>query len=164
MTAGELLVRGTAWLAFAAYVSGTAAGLRHPHGRTFRLLWITGAGLLLVHLLAAFHFKHDWSHAAAHADTARQTHAVTGLHWGGGIYLNYLLATVWLADALGLLRSKPLVPSLAGFYAFMWFNAAVVFVPGPIRWIGASAFALLAALAWRRWRQTPAAPTSDPEH
>ena len=158
MTAGELLVRATAWLAFIAYVSGTAAGLRNPSGRAFRLLWLAGAGLLLVHLLAAFHFKHAWSHAAAYADTARQTREVTGLDWGGGIYLNYLLANVWLADAMGLLRSKSLAlrRAISAFYAFMWFNAAVVFVPGPMRWVGMSAFGLLIALGWRCSRSAPA--------
>ena len=68
MTAGELLVRATAWLAFIAYVSGTAASLRHPSSRAFRLLWLAGAGLLLVHLLAAFHFKHAWSSCPARCD------------------------------------------------------------------------------------------------
>ena len=168
MTAGELLVRATAWLAFAAYMSGTAAGLRHPAGRAFRLLWLAGAGLLLVHLLAAFHFKHEWSHAAAYADTARQTREATGLDWGGGVYLNYLLVLVWLADALGRLRTNPVAPShalrraLTGFYAFMWFNAAVVFVRGPMRWVGVAAFGLIAVLAWRKFRPAPGAPDSDP--
>ena len=162
MTAGELLVRATAWLAFIAYVSGTAASLRHPSSRAFRLLWLAGAGLLLVHLLAAFHFKHAWSHAAAYADTARQTREVTGLDWGGGLYLNYLLALVWLADAASRLRTNIPVPPLAlrwaltGFYAFMWFNAVVVFVPGPMRWVGVTAFGLLIVLGWRRPRSAPA--------
>lgn len=170
MTAGELLVRLTAWLAFAAYVSGTVASLRHPSGRAFRLLWLTGGLLLLVHLLAAFHFHHGWSHATAHADTARQTRAVTGLDWGGGIYFNYLLVTVWLADAADRICSttdagvRPLAMqrALAAFYAFMWFNAAVVFVRSPMRWAGALAFVLLAVCAWQRFRSPPGAPVSGP--
>ena len=113
ITAGELLVRPTASLAFIAYVRGTAASLRHPTGRAFGLLWLAGAGLLLVHLLAAFHFKHAWSHAAAHADTARQTREFSGLDWGGGLYLNYLLILVWLADAASRLRPNIPVPPLA---------------------------------------------------
>jgi len=158
MTAGELLVRATAWLAFAAYVGGTVAGLRHPSSRAFRLVWLAGAVLLLVHLLAAFHFKHAWSHASACADTARQTREVTGLDWGGGVHLNYLLVALWLSDA-ALRFAVPESPSrqvrvaLAGFYAFMWFNAAVVFVRGPMRWVGAAAFVLLAVSAWRSSRQ-----------
>jgi hypothetical protein len=159
MTAGELLVRATAWLAFAAYVGGTVAGLRHPPNRAFRLVWLAGAMLLLVHLLVAFHFKHAWSHAAAYADTARQTREVAGRDWGGGIWLNYLLVLVWLVDAGS--RWKPTLAvqppglrrSLAGFYAFMWFNAAVVFVRTPMRWVGLLAFVLLAVCAWRSSRQ-----------
>lgn len=154
MTAGELLVRATAWLAFAAYVSGTAAGLRFPGGRAFRILWFAGAVLLCAHLLAAFHFKHGWSHAAAYEATARQTREVTGLDWGGGVLLNYLLVIVWLVDAgVRLGRAMPRAPgrALTTFYAFMWFNAAVVFVRGPMRWAGSAAFLLLAVLVWRRW-------------
>lgn len=159
MTAGELLVRATAWLAFATYVVGTVAGLRQPAGRVFRLVWLCGAVLLLVHLLAAFHFKHGWSHAAAYADTARQTREVTGLDWGGGVWLNYLLVLVWLVDAASrwkpnhILQPSGLRRSLTGFYAFMWFNAAVVFVRNPMRWVGALAFVLLAVFAWRSSRQ-----------
>lgn len=142
MTTGEMITRGSAWLAFAAYISGTVIQLRHPPGRVFRWLWLAGAVVLLLHLLAAFQFKHHWSHADALADTARQTQAVTGLDWGGGIYLNYLLVAVWLADAAGRFRGTPprWLRLQNGFYAFMWFNAAVLFVPGPSRWVGAAAF------------------------
>lgn len=165
MTAGELLVRATAWLAFAAYVGGTVAGLRQPSGRVFRLVWLSGAVLLLVHLLTAFHFKHGWSHAAAYADTARQTREVTGLDWGGGVWLNYLLVLVWLGDAAGRLGADPSPPplalrrSLTAFYAFMWFNAAVVFVRNPMRWVGVLAFVLLAVFAWRQFRSAAGAPS-----
>ena len=168
MTTGDLLVRTTAWLAFAAYIGGTVTGLRHPCGRTFRLVWLTGAVLLVVHLLAAFHFKHGWSHVAAYSDTARQTREVTGLDWGGGVYLNYLLVIVWLADAASRLGTIPVVMppalhrALTTFYAFMWFNAAVVFVRSPMRWIGALAFVLLAVFAWRQLRSATGAPVSDP--
>lgn len=167
MTAGDLLVRVTAWLAFAAYLGGTVAGLRHSTGRAFRLLWLAGAVLLFVHLLSAFHFKHGWSHVAAYEDTARQTREVTGLNWGGGIHLNYLLVIVWLADATGQLLSRAAQPfrlrqALAGFYAFMWFNAAVIFVRDPMRWVGAAAFVFLAVFAWRQWRSATGAPASDP--
>ncbi len=164
MTAGDLLVRVTAWLAFACYVAGTLAGLRQPAGRVFRWLWLTGATVLLVHLLAAFHFKHGWSHAVAYADTARQTREVTGLDWGGGVYFNYLLVITWLADAAlrwcagadWMARSRRARQTAAAFYAFMWFNAAVVFVPGSLRWLGAAAFVLLAWCVWRARQARPA--------
>lgn len=159
MTSGELFVRTTAWLTFAAYVGGTVAGIRSPGGRIFRYVWLAGALLLLIHLLAAFHFKHQWSHAAAYADTARQTREVTELDWGGGVYFNYLLVGLWLVEATVRLAAPDRLPrmisvALASFYAFMWFNAAVVFVPSPMRWVGAAAFVLLAVFAWRRLRQS----------
>lgn len=160
MTTGVLFVHVTAWLAFAAYVGGSLIGLRTPASLRFRCVWLTGALLLLVHLLAAFHFIHGWSHAAAYADTARQTREVTGLDWGGGVYFNYALASLWLADAGIQLAAPGRLPrparvALAGFYAFMWFNAAVVFVHNPVRWVGAAAFAWL---AWRKWHPTSGGP------
>ena len=170
MTASDLLVRATAWLAFAAYIGGTTvASLRTSSGRVFQRFWLAGAALLLVHLLCAFHFKHGWSHAAAYADTARQTREVTGLDWGGGVYFNYLLVMVWLADAANRLRANPVIlpvacrRSMVIFYAFMWFNAALVFVHSPMRWVGALAFVSLAAFVWRRFRSTTEVPVSGSE-
>lgn len=157
MTAAELFLRATAWLAFAAYLAGTAARVRPPAAPWFPRVWLAGAVLLLVHVLAAFHFRHGWSHAAAWADTARQTREVTGLDWGGGVWFNYALVAAWLADAGGRLRAADLPRAgrvaLDGFYAFMWFNAAVVFVRGPARWAGLLAFALLGLHAWRGRRK-----------
>ena len=33
-------------------------------------------------------------------ETARQTAAVYGVAWGGGVYVNYLFVGVWLAELL----------------------------------------------------------------
>lgn len=153
MTAAELFLRATAWLAFAAYLAGTAVHVRQPSAPWFPRLWLAGAVLLLVHLFAAFHLRHDWSHAAAWADTARQTREVTGFDWGGGVWFNYALVAAWLADAGWRLRAADLPraarAALDSFYAFMWFNAAVVFVRGPARWAGLLAFVLLGLHVWR---------------
>lgn len=159
MTAAELFLRATAWLAFAAYLAGTAVRVRQNGGAWFPRLWCAGAMLLVVHILAAFHVRHGWSHAAAWADTARQTREVTGLDWGGGVWFNYALVLAWLADAGWWLRGADLPRAarlvLDGFYAFMWFNAAVVFVPGPARWAGLLAFGLLGLHAWRSRMRPP---------
>jgi len=81
---------------------------------------------------------------------------VTGLDWGGGLYLNYLFALVWGVDACWwwrnaagyAARSHVIEWIVQVFLAFMAFNATVVFGHGPIRWAGAIAtIALLAALA-----------------
>ena len=52
----------------------------------------------LLHILIAMSHHHRWSHEAAVLETARQTAAVYGLAWGGGVYVNYLFVGVWLAE------------------------------------------------------------------
>lgn len=162
MTTGDVLLRGTAWLAFAGYVAGEFACLRGrqsgPSLRAWRWLTTIGCVCLLGHILSAFHFRHDWSHAIARADTARQTAALTGWNWGGGIYVNYAFALVWLAIVVrlwtgGLTARR----SRAGrswvvraCFLFMFLNAAVVFVSGPARWVGLGLSLLLVGL-WMGW-------------
>jgi hypothetical protein len=123
-----------------------------------RLFWTAGFVAFLIHVICAFHFVHHWSHAAAYADTARQTAEVVGLDWGGGLYANYAFAAVWLADVIWwwispssyLARSRWVEWIVQGFMAFISFNATVVFGVGAIRWAGVAATALLALLLVRR--------------
>src|SRR5436190_1823389 len=94
--------RWTAWLTFGLYLSAEATLLLRP-ARTSglaRRLWTLGCAALLVHVACAFHFHHAWSHAAAYEHTARATGAVVGWAWGGGLYVNYVFALLWSADAL----------------------------------------------------------------
>ena len=126
----DWFIRGSAWLAFAFYIGAEA--------KRSRWLSTLGCAALLFHIAAAFQFRHGWSHSAAYADTARQTAALTGWNWGGGIYINYLFAGIWTWTVL---RSwtKPIDSQtwlVRGFFLFMFVNAAVVFVHGPIRWLG----------------------------
>ena len=115
-----------------------------------RWLWTAGAVCYLAHVLCAFAFVHDWSHARAYQHTAAETAATTGIDWGGGLYLNYLLTLVWLVDMLAWwlvdirlpYRSKIYFVLLHGYFAFMFFQATVVF--GPPGW---KSFALLAAVS-----------------
>jgi hypothetical protein len=109
-----------------------------------RISWTIGCLSLLVHAVCAYHFYHNWSQAAAYRDTARQTAEVTGLDWGGGLFINYALIIGWVMDVIwwwrGLeaYRSRPrhLVAAWQGFLIFIVFNATVVFKTGPLRWIG----------------------------
>lgn len=123
----DALVVGPVWASLALYVLALA--------RRSRLAWTVGYALFLLHVAAAFHFVHGWSHAAAYESTARRTAELTGVASGFGLWLNYLFAVVWgvdvvwwWRDAAGY-RGRPLWVGLAvqGFVAFMWFNAAVVF-------------------------------------
>ena len=148
MDSGDLLTRGTIWLALVLYAMGEAGRLRMRADpgleRGAQWAWTLGGFTCLLHVAAAFHYVHGWSHALAYADTARQTEDLLGLNWGGGIYFNYIFTAIWLADiawwwlAHESFWHRPLVVerSLQLFFLFMVFNAAVVFPTGPVRWLG----------------------------
>jgi hypothetical protein len=122
-----------------------------------RLAWTVGCASLLAHIAMAFHVYHDWSHTSAARETARQTAEVTGLDWGGGLYINYAIAVGWVIDVLwwwrrlDSYRRRPFwVTALwQGFLIFIIFNATAVFKTGPLRWIGAGLCAVI-LLMWLR--------------
>jgi hypothetical protein len=151
----DWLVRGTAWCALVLYVSGEV--INAPRNRAVARVWLTafGCAALLVHIFFAFHYRYLWSHSTAYNDTAAQTAAITGFNWGGGIYINYLFALVWIAEVgrSWIHRHETSVSSWTlmtrGFFLFMFVNAAVIFVRGPARWFGL-ACCLGLAVAWRR--------------
>jgi len=125
--------------------------------RWARLFWTMGCGLLWLHMACVFQFYHDWSHANAVKHTARETAAVVGIDWGGGVWFNYAFAAVWTADALwwclaplSYRNRSPWISGLIHVYlAFIIFNATVVFKTGPLRWAGIVAVAFL-SLLWIR--------------
>ncbi|HWB03986.1 MAG TPA: hypothetical protein VG796_13245 [Verrucomicrobiales bacterium] len=148
---GEWLTRATVWLALSLYTgSEILLVAEHPHDS--RALHTFGCLAFLAHVACAFAFHHHWSHAAAYADTARQTAQLTGWNWGGGLYINYLFAAVWCAESLWswisasgyFHRPRWITRTVCGFFLFMVFNGAVVFVPGPARWYGLLLCLLLA--------------------
>lgn len=164
---GEALTRWAVRLAVACYLARVlidVAGLSNGRWQgVARRLWTAGAGLYLLHVAAAFHFFHGWSHADAWRFTAEQTRAVTGLDWGGGLYVNYAFTVVWLADVLAWWRIGTEHPrrcrrvywAVQAIFAFMVFNATAVFGPPFWRWIAAAVAVLLAgAYASRRARRT----------
>jgi hypothetical protein len=164
MTCGELLTRLTIWMTLFAYA--IAAGMllmarQRPRWRTHaRLAWTCACVFLLIHIVCAFRYFHGWSHAAAYRDTARRTVELTGLDWGGGIFLNYVLAVAWVADVLYWWlapgkheqRSSHLTGIWQGFVFFMIFNGAVVFGTGPVRWLGLLICGGLVVLWWQCWK------------
>lgn len=135
---GEFLTKLTVWLALTAAMAGALKPA------CARMAWTAGGALLLAHIACAYQFYHHWSHRAAYIETARQTQALTGLAWGGGLYINYLLAAAWMAEIAWwwlapdsyTRRPQCITWSWRGFYLFMAFNGAVVFVSGPLRWLG----------------------------
>jgi hypothetical protein len=108
-------------------------------------LWTLGCAGLAVHVIAAFHYLHHWDHSAALRHTAQRTAEVTGWHWSGGLYINYLFLAFWLVDVIRVwleaiqLRApagRPWRRFVQGVFAFMMFNATVVF--GPVHWVVAA--------------------------
>lgn len=99
-----------------------------------RALWTGALGVYLLHVVCAFTFFYDWSHAIAHRETARQTAELFGVNWGGGIFVNYAFTAIWSADCLWWWAGpesygrRPAVVSASvhGFLAFIFLNATVV--------------------------------------
>ena len=157
---GDVATHATIWAALVAYAIGeagrVAAGRRAKRslGRGF---WTAGSGLYVLHVVAAFHVHHGWSHTAAYAHTAEQTAALVGLDWGGGIYVNYAFTALWMGEAAWwwlapvgyLTRARHLELTVRAVFLFMIVNGAVVFVAGPMRWVG---LGICAAVWWIWWR------------
>jgi hypothetical protein len=147
MTIGEVLTHWTVYIAFASYASSWVVPLNRFGASAHliaKLLRTLACVLLVLHVLLAFGTYHGWSHRAACEHTARATDIRLGLNWGGGVYFNYALLVVWIADTLCCWlwsqsyekRWIGFVWATDGFIAFMWFNATVVFGTGLIRWAG----------------------------
>ena len=117
---------------------------------------LSGASLCALHIVLAFAGRHGWSHDMAVRETARQTAAVYGINWGGGVYVNYLFVAAWLTEAWWwraypahyFNRQRPITWALRAFYLLIVVNAAVVFASVPGRTVGV---VLVGVLLWA-WR------------
>lgn len=171
MNTGEWLTRGTVWFALVLYVAGEMVNVsRRGPERLVAARWLNsfGCAAFLAHVTCAFHFYHGWSHSAAYRETARQTAELVGWNWGGGLYLNYLFALVWLGEAVSswvnpnghLQRPKWLTWTVRSFFLFMMLNGAVVFPHGAVRWFGLVLCLTLAGCWWAS--RTRIAGSPDP--
>ena len=150
MTVGTALTLWSARAAFLLYACALAGWLSGKF-RAARLAWTSGFVVYLGHVAAAFQFHHHWSHAAAYAETARQTADLVGVRLNWGIYLNYLFTMVWAFDVIWIwwspqiYRRRPrwISVSIHSFMAFLFFNATVVFGSGPVSWLGLTVTAAL---------------------
>ncbi len=156
---GEWLTRGTVWVALSLYVGGEIVKAGRGGGaRRGAARWLNNFGCtaFLAHVTCAFHFYHGWSHSAAYAETARQTAELVGKNWGGGLYLNYLFALVWVAEVIGswispkghIQRPDWLLWTMRAFFFFMIFNGTVLFPSGMVRWFGFVLCLVLAVCWW----------------
>lgn len=157
---GDAVIRWTARLFVACYVGRLcvdAAGRRDkPAQRVARWLWTAGCVLFLLHVAAAFHFRHGGSHAAAFDHVRQRTLHDTGWDSGIGLYLNYAFGVLWLANTILWWRRTDwpeqrraywIVQSL---FAFMICQATAIFGPPFWRPVGVAVVLLLIALRMTR--------------
>ena len=145
------------WAWIAVFGTITAAVVAWAIAEVFRsrTAWAAGALLAGLHSLAAFEAFYGWSHDIALEMTRRQTAALIGVDFRGGIYFNYAFIALWTLDALQWLmaddgdesRSRPVSLAIRGFIFFMIVNGAVIFADGLARVIGALCVTAV-VLAW----------------
>jgi hypothetical protein len=127
---------------------------RTSRGRLARCAWTLAWLTYLVHLAAAFHYYHHWSHA----DAMKRTAEIGGF-WGG-IFVSHLFTGLWTADvawwwlrpAAYASRPAAIGGALHSFMLFVVFNATLVYETGFIRWASAVGFGVLGSLVVARWR------------
>ena len=155
---GELLINWSARAVVLFYLLRLAADvlIADPvrRDRWARWAWTVGCAVYLVHVVFAFQFLHHWSHAAAVEHAARRTREVVGFEFGAGIYVNYAFTLLWIADVAWWWRRSqtgqavPLVYywAVQAIFAFMMFNATVVFGPAFWKWVAAAALLAIVVL------------------
>lgn len=152
----------TIWLALLLFCAGeagrwTAVPGRRP-GRWAWWAFAGGAVLCAVHIAVAMAVAHGWSHTSAVEATARQTAAVYGLDWGGGVFVNYLFVAAWLFEAWRWrARGSAGRPDAVTWAARILFlivivNGAVIFAKGARRIAGAGVVAMLVWIYFWRGR------------
>jgi hypothetical protein len=155
---GAVLTRTTIWLALMFYVASewtSIRGCQRRHPSVARALNATGFLLFLMHVGLAFHSTYHWSHATAYSETARQTNEMTGVDFGGGLYVNYVFGLIWFAEVVWQNlwpdrysnRPKAITWSVRIFFLFMMINGTFVFVHNHFRWLGLT-LCLLLAVCW----------------
>ena len=164
---GAAITLWTVRLALACYALVVAGallpGVSSSWRRASRLIWTAGCLLFWMHLAAAFHVYHEWSHAHAVAHTAAETKRLMGWEFGNGIWMSYLFVLLWTADAawqwsvpLDARRPRWTRVAVHAYLFFIVFNGTIVFEDGPVRWAGIVCCAALAVLALARltlpWR------------
>jgi hypothetical protein len=83
-----------------------------------------------------------------------------GWNSGFGLYINYLFAAVWIADAVWswttlayTARLLWITRAIRGFFWFMIFNGTFVFAHGPVRVFGLLLSLVLITCWWPRLKR-----------
>ena len=161
----DALLYVTAWTSLSLFALAEVG--RDRTARAWpRVVSAAGLALMVVHILIAMGWRHEWVHASAIAATAAQTRGVYGLDWGGGVYVNYVFVVLWTLAVLGrwgahsawgaaaprraaAAGSATRVPARVARWVFLIIiaNATIVFAGGWRRLLGVAIVAAL-AVAW----------------
>jgi len=151
----------TIWIALILFVAAQYGRRGATTARWVLPVNAAGLALCVIHTVIAMTSVHGWSHTAAIEATARNTQAVYGLRWGGGLFVNYLFVAVWAVDAWwsrpGADRpadNRVVRWSLRIFFAIVIFNATVVFARWPMRIVGVCLMIALVVSWGRRYKIT----------
>jgi hypothetical protein len=156
----DVALYSTIWAALGLFVAAEAGKQRFWRRRAAPdWAWaasLCGATLCTLHIALAFAGRHGWSHEVAVRETARQTAAVYGISWGGGVYVNYVFVATWFFEAWWwraypshyFNRGQSVTWALRAFYFLIIANAVVVFASVPGRTVGV---VLVGVLLWA-WR------------
>ena len=146
---------------FVGTVLGVVLQMQRQSGQRIgiglKCLWTASFLLSVLHVLAAFHFVHHWSHGEAYFATAEETRQKLGFAYGAGVYFNYLFFVVWAAEVFWTWWSPERWTKLtrwlilAGrcYLLLIAFNAVVVFESGWLRTLGGVATVAILAIAMR---------------
>jgi hypothetical protein len=148
---GELIIRWSARIAVGCYISRLVCDFGRPLGtpsqESARWWWTMGCLSFVLHVIAAFHFEHHWSHAAAYEATSRRTAEMTGWNSGLGLYINEAFLVLWMSDTffwwrdLYWPRHRRIYWSIQSVFAFLMLQATAIF--GPPFWIPVVAVVIL---------------------
>jgi hypothetical protein len=149
----------TVWAALALFAMAEAGRSRFANDRGpaswARPALLTGACLMVTHVLIALGLRYSWNHDAAVAETARQAAAVYGFEWRGNIYVSYAFVLIWALEVWRW-RSRqiaawvePATWAWRGFALLIIANGAIVFATTTLS--RAAGTLVVAALIWAWW-------------
>lgn len=150
----EGIAHVSAWLVVAAYVLALISEFRRFDENSRRRIWALGALSLLGHMLWTMLVIHHGSFQEALDHTAMKTKQLVGIAIGAGLYVNFAMLAIWLADAAAWFlvphwrnyRQKYFLPMHLVF-GFLFFNAAIVFASTGGRILGIIALTIVGG-AW----------------